>query len=204
MGNFKKGGVILTNHSKRRARQRVGLTKNQTEMSASRAFKFGIRHSEVKQGELREWMTAEYFKYKTANNCIYYANHLYLFHNSTLITILSAENRFEESLQDFVELKAYIRYKWAKYVKKRDFQKKQTEYTKMVFAPIYNEVKEKMEEILSKEKYANYTFSNVDNFQIFVRYATKKRNPKLEEQLEDEIFDTFGLYTVFVKQREEV
>lgn len=102
---------ILTNHSKKRARQRSGVTKNNLDTMAGRAYREGIRHSNA-IGELRTWMDAEYLKYNSANNCRLYANKLYIFHNDILITIINAPLYYEQELEKYVKsYKTYINYR---------------------------------------------------------------------------------------------
>ena len=197
-----KGGVIITNHSKKRANQRAGLTKNQVATMTKKAIEYGITHSEAK-GSLKSWMDSEYLKDKTANNCRLYANNLYIFHNYTLITVLDAPLYYEQELYKYVKnLKIYITYKKNRIKNKKN----QLELSKNILASIETEIINKINKKLNKinksldiEKYQYYSM-NYSSFQIIISYYGKNL-PDIQNQIHDYIKNEFGLDTQFKKNK---
>ena len=102
---------MVTKHAKRRLKERMGVNKGTVDEAARRALKEGIHHNQAR-GDLQKWIDAEFLKYHTANNCRYFANKLYIFHNDCLITVLDDKNHIDENLRQNVESdKLYIEYR---------------------------------------------------------------------------------------------
>lgn len=79
--------VIITKHSIKRTKERVGLSKKQTEKNAQKALKYGLTHAETKAA-LRRYLDKVYFKKELANNLRVYHHYVYVFRDNKLITIL--------------------------------------------------------------------------------------------------------------------
>ena len=77
----------ITNHAKKRAKERAGIGKKDLPRMASKIFREGVTHKEC-SGELKHWVTAKYYKYNKANNIRLYGRQCYIFSNDTLITVL--------------------------------------------------------------------------------------------------------------------
>lgn len=136
---------MVTRHAKRRLKQRTGVNGSQVNKIVSRALNEGIRHSQAK-GRLKEWMDAEYLKYQTANNCRYYAHKLYIFHNHILITVLDADDWFDNSLRDYViDDKVYIEYRKKRYSRRKDPSEEKQKLADDLNRFIPQEIEEKFE-----------------------------------------------------------
>lgn len=85
--------VELTEHSIRRTKDRVGLSKKIADKNAQKALEFGIKHSESKGG-LRRYLDKLFLSNRNANNVRIYHRYVYLFHNNRLITIMNLPHKF--------------------------------------------------------------------------------------------------------------
>ena len=78
--------ISVSRHGRKRTKDRVGLSKGLAEKNAERAFKDGLKHGELK-GNLYKYVTSLYFKHETANNIRVFHRNVYIFCDSTLVTI---------------------------------------------------------------------------------------------------------------------
>ena len=85
--------VIMTNHSIKRTKDRVGLSKKIADKNAQKALEFGITHAECKAG-LKRYLDGLYLSNGNANNMRIYHRHVYLFRDNRLITILPLPHKF--------------------------------------------------------------------------------------------------------------
>lgn len=77
----------LTDHAKKRAKQRLGLSEKAALRQAERALEHGLRHAECPK-KLRGWMAERYRRGGgKANNMRVYGEHLFLFADDLLITV---------------------------------------------------------------------------------------------------------------------
>ena len=95
----------LSNHSRERMHERVGLKKGSIKRMALKAYENGIKHSET-TGQLNKYLTKLYFNShdqgKCANNIRVYNHYVYIFIGRSLITVLPLPNRLvkiEESIK---------------------------------------------------------------------------------------------------------
>ena len=200
----KKNKPILTKHSKKRAKERAGITKNQLDTMAQRALKEGITHAQAKN-ELQSWMDGEYLKYETANNCRFYANKLYVFHDYTLITILDAPLTYEQNLQLYVDCKTYIIYKKNRIAKKK---KDYCQKCNQLFEGISDIIQKDIDAYLKSsplnqmvtDKYT-YGFISSLSFQVVIHVKGSKtdREKLYIPNLKSYIKNKFGLDTSFKK-----
>ena len=79
--------VTVSEHAKKRLRERCGLKKRSVQRMAEKAFTNGIRHSDTR-GRLNKWVTSLYFYNKTADNIRLYGDKAYIFADSTLVTVI--------------------------------------------------------------------------------------------------------------------
>lgn len=201
-----KGGVILTRHSKRRANQRVGITKNQMSTIVGRAFTDGISHIEA-SNDLENWMNAEYLKHKTANNCKYYANHLYIFHNRTLITVINAPTNFEHDLFNNVRsIKIYLRYKKDRY----KYKSNSSDILKSAFTEeIQNQILEGVNNYIDSLQFDDTTIPyEADSvcpsgFSVNIIFFNKKVNDIYKNKINEFIYNNYGLQTRYVRKYKE-
>lgn len=85
--------VMMTNHSVKRTKDRVGLSKKIADKNAQKALEFGITHSETKSG-LRRYLDRLYLSNQVANNMRVYHHYVYLFRGNRLITIINLPQKF--------------------------------------------------------------------------------------------------------------
>ncbi len=100
---------IVTNHAKRRMRERTGITSGKAISMSRRILDVGITHAEAK-GELKKLMDGIYLAKLSANNMRYYAGDLYLFNGGIMITVFTVSDDINKNLGDNVETEAYERY----------------------------------------------------------------------------------------------
>ena len=82
-----EGKVILTFHSKKKAKERMGIPHRALQKNAENAFLYGLsRYESV--GRLRDYLDKIYFKTRKANNLRVYNRFVYIFAGKTLITVL--------------------------------------------------------------------------------------------------------------------
>lgn len=87
--------IIITNHAKKRIKNRLGLNKNVIEKISNEAFKNGLKHSEVK-GSFKRYLDKIYLSHENGNNMRIYNQKIFLFHNNILITILDFPSRYKK------------------------------------------------------------------------------------------------------------
>ena len=79
--------VVVTEHSVKRTKDRLGLSKKLADKNAQKALEFGITHADTKSS-LRRFLDKLYLSNGTANNMRVYHHHVYLFRGNKLITII--------------------------------------------------------------------------------------------------------------------
>ena len=77
----------VTEHAIHRAKERIGWNADAVSRMAVKAFNEGIQHSET-SGRLNRYFTALYFKSTSANNIRIYGEHVFLFCDSWLVTVI--------------------------------------------------------------------------------------------------------------------
>lgn len=87
--------MILTKHSIARAKERLGLNKKALKRLAEKALVDGISHSKA-QGNLKKFITREFFRNKTANNIKIYGEFIFIFCGVTLITVVGLPNNLKK------------------------------------------------------------------------------------------------------------
>lgn len=95
----KKKYIHITNHAKKRLRQRNGINKKSINRIAEKAYYHGLKHSET-TGNLNKWITKLYFMYKKANSIRIYGDKAYLFANSNLITVLQVPSNLLQIVKE--------------------------------------------------------------------------------------------------------
>lgn len=83
--------VIVTTHAKKRAKERLGISKNLTIKLAEKALTYGLTHSDAK-GSLKKYCDKIYLSHKKANNIRIYNRKVFVFKDSILITIINLPN----------------------------------------------------------------------------------------------------------------
>ena len=198
--------MYITKHAKSRIRQRQGTSKASSDKMAQRAYYEGITHKQAK-GKLKQWMTKEYNIAQQANQCRYYANKLYIFHNSTLISVLNSYTVNDKNLQYYVyEYKYYVRYKINRLRYKKSDEDR-NEFLLKLSERVKREVslyitKLTMKSDLSEENYAFHDVSH--NFVVNIYFFEKAlRDEELEEQLKKYVKQKYDLSVQFLRYQIE-
>lgn len=89
----------LTNHAKKRLKERCGISKGSASMMTERAYERGVPHNEL-TGELQKWVNFVYLTHKSAGYLCIYGSQLYVFKNQALITVLNVPNELRDELAD--------------------------------------------------------------------------------------------------------
>ena len=87
--------AMVTNHARKRFKQRLGVHKTDTKKNARRALKEGLSQSEVR-GSLSRFMSGVYFRHR-ANNIRLFNGFVYVFSNETLVTVFKIPDKFREA-----------------------------------------------------------------------------------------------------------
>lgn len=83
--------VIITLHAYERAKDRLGLDKNQVNKIATKAFYQGMTHKQS-SGKLKKYLDKLWLNYRRCNNVRIYKDNVFLFSNTTLVTIYPLPN----------------------------------------------------------------------------------------------------------------
>lgn len=97
--------AIVTNHGKRRVRERAGLKSKAVQTNADRAYREGLDRMEL-SGSIRRY--ADYLYHQSGDASIkikIYNNLVYIFHNSILITTIPLPSRFLKIVKTINEKK---------------------------------------------------------------------------------------------------
>ena len=81
--------LYVTKHGGKRSRERLGIPKKAVDRNAMIALEKGLKHGET-CGGLKRYLDWLYLKGSgEANNMRVYGDHVYLFHDEILITVLN-------------------------------------------------------------------------------------------------------------------
>lgn len=88
----------LSNHSKGRGNERLGLDTKSFEKLATKALEQGIKHSDT-TGSLNRFITSLFMNGHKANNIRIYGEFVYLFCNELLITVINLPNQYKAAVK---------------------------------------------------------------------------------------------------------
>lgn len=88
----------VTEHAYDRMSERIGLNSSASQRMAQKALEKGIKHNET-SGKLNRYLSSLFYAYKTANNIRIYGEHVYLFSNEVLITVLYLDNEYKSTVK---------------------------------------------------------------------------------------------------------
>jgi hypothetical protein len=77
----------ITEHGRKRARERVGVSKKGVDRLAANALKRGFRHGQF-SGRFKRWLDGVFLTHRKPNNMRVYGDKVFLFDRETLITVL--------------------------------------------------------------------------------------------------------------------
>ena len=91
-----KKNIHISKHSKKRCKERLGLSKNNTDKVAEKALKNGIHYYDA-SGSLKRYIGYLYESHnRIANNIVIYNRNVYIFQNNRLITLIHLPNQYLE------------------------------------------------------------------------------------------------------------
>ena len=84
----------VTNHARKRIHERMGVRKKTSERVANIALKKGLKLSDTK-GKLKKYINKLFSDHGVGDNIRIYAEKVFIFQGSCLITVLSLPNEFK-------------------------------------------------------------------------------------------------------------
>lgn len=84
-------------HGEKRVRKRIGIKKGAINKMRDAAFDKGITHVQA-TGRLSKYFRKLFFEHRSSNNIRMYANYVWIFANTTLITVYPIPNRLKRSV----------------------------------------------------------------------------------------------------------
>lgn len=89
----------VSNHAKKRMKERCGANKKSIDRMAQNAFDRGLTHKDL-SGKLCKYVDGLYLKYHTGNQIRLYGNNAYIFHDNVLITVLTIPSSLMKSVSE--------------------------------------------------------------------------------------------------------
>lgn len=89
--------IIVSAHAFERGKERLGFNEKTMQKMALKAYISGIKHSDT-VGDLKKFVSNLYNVQKNANNIRIYGEIIYLFSNSTLVTVMHLPNELKKYL----------------------------------------------------------------------------------------------------------
>lgn len=91
--------AVLTNHGKKRMKERNGLPKKAVLAGADRALKRGLKREDL-SGSLRRYMDSLYWQGEfKGKNVIVYGNMVYIFDRMVLITTFALPRKYLKTVE---------------------------------------------------------------------------------------------------------
>lgn len=87
----------ISNHAKKRVKERCGLPKKAVEKLAKKALLEGVSHKES-SGRLEKYITYLFHYNQSANNIKIYHEKVFIFAGETLITVLHLPNEHKKAV----------------------------------------------------------------------------------------------------------
>lgn len=89
----------ITEHAERRAKERLGWNSAALSRMADRALNDGVRHAQTR-GKLNRYLSGLFLSHGTANNSRVYGEHVFIFHNAVLITVIHLPRNMRQAARD--------------------------------------------------------------------------------------------------------
>lgn len=83
----------MTKHGTQRTKERLGISKKLADKNATKALRYGVRHSDT-SGKLKRYCDGVYLNHENGNNLRIYNRHVYVFYNEILITVFCLPKMF--------------------------------------------------------------------------------------------------------------
>jgi hypothetical protein len=85
--------VYVTQHAKKRCKQRLGLPKSACQRHAQKVFDKGLSRTEVK-GNLKIYLDYLFLSRRSLNQIKLYGEFIYLFNDESLVTVLHTPRKY--------------------------------------------------------------------------------------------------------------
>lgn len=92
----------ISNHARKRMKERCGFNRKAQDRMAEKAFGEGITHKRTK-GRLHKWVTSLFFKNCNANNIRLYGDNAYIFCGETLVTVIPIPSNLKKDFERMVK-----------------------------------------------------------------------------------------------------
>lgn len=93
----------VTEHAKKRLKERNGLNNKSIDRIAEKALNEGIRHNQTK-GNLNKWVSSLFFRNMAASNIRLYGDKAYLFtKDDRLITVLQIPHSLTKNMKSMIK-----------------------------------------------------------------------------------------------------
>ena len=96
--------MLVTDHAKKRLKERAGLNSRGLARSAEIAFNKGICHSDC-TGRLKRYVDYLFLSHKKGNNIRLYGDKVYIFHGISLLTVLNLPNMYHDAVNKLAKKK---------------------------------------------------------------------------------------------------
>lgn len=90
--------LIITDHAYDRMRERLGWNKKAGTRMAQKAYTDGLTHGETR-GSLHRYLEKVYWSYCNANTMRIYAEALFIFNGTKLITVYALPTKYRKLMQ---------------------------------------------------------------------------------------------------------
>ena len=90
--------MIVTNHAKKRIRQRAGVGKKACHRLAVNAVERGINREQL-TGSVRRYLDKLYFSHEDCSDIIVYAGKVFVFVKSILVTVMHLPSQYIKDLK---------------------------------------------------------------------------------------------------------
>lgn len=85
--------MIITNHAKKRIRQRAGIGKKACYRMATNAVERGVNRTQL-TGSVRRYLDKLYFSHEDCTDIIVYAGKVFVFVKTILVTVMNLPGRY--------------------------------------------------------------------------------------------------------------
>lgn len=85
--------MIITNHAKKRIRQRAGIGKKACYRMATNAVERGVNRTQL-TGSVRRYLDKLYFSHEDCTDIIVYAGKVFVFVKTILVTVMNLPGQY--------------------------------------------------------------------------------------------------------------
>lgn len=96
--------MTISNHARKRMKERCGFNRKSQDRMAKKAFDNGITHKQTK-GRLHKWVTSLFFNNCNANNIRLFGEYAYIFAGETLVTVIPIPVNLKKDFEKMVKRK---------------------------------------------------------------------------------------------------